>query len=78
VDVPIIATDLVIEPVVVGYGADIGTNATLLPGVRIGANSIVGAGAVVTEDVGDYAIVAGVPARFLRSRKSGVAAQPVV
>jgi len=77
-DAPIIATDLVIEPVRVGYGADIGTNATILPGVRIGANSIVGAGAVVTEDVPDYTIVAGVPARILRSRTAGVPTQPVV
>lgn len=69
IDVPIIATKLKIDPVVVGYGADIGTNATLLPGVHIGAHSIVGAGAVVTTDVPPYSIVAGVPARILRSRK---------
>ncbi|WP_263357927.1 acyltransferase [Acidicapsa ligni] len=69
IDVPIIATSLKIEQVVVGYGADIGTNATLLPGVRVGAHSIVGAGAVVTEDVPDYSVVAGVPARVIRYRK---------
>jgi acetyltransferase-like isoleucine patch superfamily enzyme len=69
IDVPIIATDLVIKPVVIGYGADIGTNATILPGVHVGAHSIVGAGAVVTHDVPEYAVVAGVPARFLHSRK---------
>jgi len=68
-DVPIIATSLVIKPVFVGFGADIGMNSAILPGVRIGANAIVGAGAVVTQDVPDFAIVAGVPARFLRSRK---------
>jgi acetyltransferase-like isoleucine patch superfamily enzyme len=67
-DVPIIATSLIIKPVVIGYGADIGTNATILPGVRVGANAIVGAGAVVTQDVPEYAIVAGVPARVLRFR----------
>ena len=69
VDVPIIATDLVIKPVVIGYGADIGMNASILPGVRVGSNAIVGAGAVVTQDVPDFAIVAGVPARILRSRE---------
>jgi acetyltransferase-like isoleucine patch superfamily enzyme len=69
VDAPIITTDLVIKPVVVGFGADIGMNASILPGVRIGANSIVGAGAVVTHDVPDYAIVAGVPARVIRDRR---------
>lgn len=68
VDVPIITTELSIEPVVIGYGADIGTNATILPGVRVGAHAIVGAGAVVTVDVPDYAIVAGVPAKILRYR----------
>jgi acetyltransferase-like isoleucine patch superfamily enzyme len=68
-DVPIIATSLIIKPVVIGYGADIGTNATILPGVRIGAQAIIGAGAVVTADVPDYAVAAGVPARVLRLRK---------
>ena len=69
VEVPIIQTDLVIKPVRVGAGADIGVNAVLLPGVHIGENAIVGAGAVVTKDVEPYAIVAGVPAKFLRSRR---------
>lgn len=69
IGVPIISTALVIKPVVVGFGADIGMNASILPGVRIGAHAIVGAGSVVTHDVEEYAIVAGVPARFLRSRR---------
>lgn len=66
---PIITTGLVIQPVTVRFGADIGMNASVLPGVQIGAHSIVGAGAVVTADVPAYAIVAGVPARFLRDRR---------
>jgi acetyltransferase-like isoleucine patch superfamily enzyme len=74
VDMPIIMTELKIAPVIVGYGADIGTNATLLPGVRVGAHSIVGAGAVVTSDIPDYAIAAGVPARVMRYRDTGRAA----
>jgi len=69
IEAPIIATGLVAKPVFVGFGADIGMNASILPGVRIGANSIVGAGAVVTRDVPEFAIVAGVPAKFLRSRR---------
>jgi acetyltransferase-like isoleucine patch superfamily enzyme len=67
--VPIIATELAIRPVIIGYGADIGTNATILPGVRVGANAIIGAGAVVTADVPEYAVVAGVPAKVIRFRQ---------
>jgi acetyltransferase-like isoleucine patch superfamily enzyme len=48
--------------------ADIGTRAVLLPGVTVGRGAIVGAGAVVTKDVAPYAIVAGVPAQFVRWR----------
>jgi acetyltransferase-like isoleucine patch superfamily enzyme len=69
-DIPIITTGLVIKPVSVGFGADVGMNASILPGVRIGAHSIVGAGSVVTHDVPDYAIAAGVPARVLRLRRN--------
>ena len=69
IDVPIIKTDLEIEAVKIETGADIGVNAVILPGVTIGKGSIVGAGAVVTKDVPPFAIVAGVPARFLRWRE---------
>jgi len=68
---PMIRTDLVVKPVRVGFAADIGMNASILPGVTIGAHAIVGAGAVVTRDVPDYAIVAGVPARVIRDRRDG-------
>jgi acetyltransferase-like isoleucine patch superfamily enzyme len=46
--------------------ASIGTSSTILCGVTIGENAIVGAGSVVTQDVPDNAVVAGNPARFLR------------
>lgn len=58
-----------IRPVVVGNDVWLGTRSILTPGVRIGDHAIVGAGAVVTKDVPDYAIVAGVPARFIRDRR---------
>lgn len=45
--------------------ASIGSNATIIAGIVIGESALVGAGAVVTHDVPDYAIVAGVPARVI-------------
>jgi len=45
--------------------ASIGSNATIMAGITIGEAALVGAGAVVTADVADYAIVAGVPARVI-------------
>ena len=49
---------------IVRKGASIGANATILPGITIGTNAMVGAGAVVTRDVPPYAIVVGNPARI--------------
>lgn len=54
-------------PIVVGSNVWIGSNSTILQGVTIGDNSIIAAGSVVTKDVPANAIVAGVPARFIRS-----------
>jgi len=45
--------------------ASLGSNATVIAGVTIGTNALVGAGSVVTKDVPDFAIVAGVPARVV-------------
>lgn len=67
-EIPLICTDLEIKPVRIGAEADIGTGAIILPGGVVGRGAIVGAGAVVTQEVAPYAIVAGVPARFLRWR----------
>lgn len=47
-------------------GASVGANATLLPGVVIGENAMIGAGAVVVKDVPDRAVVVGNPARIIR------------
>jgi UDP-2-acetamido-3-amino-2,3-dideoxy-glucuronate N-acetyltransferase len=52
---------------VVKRGASIGTSSTILCGVTIGENAIVGAGSVVTHDVPDNTIVAGNPARLMRN-----------
>ena len=58
--------DWKVVPTVVKKGASIGTSATILCGVTIGENAIVGAGSVVTKDVPSDTIVAGVPARVRR------------
>jgi len=52
-----------VEPTIVGRGATIGANATIVCGTRVGAHALVAAGAVVTRDVAPHAVVAGVPAR---------------
>ncbi|MGP9768030.1 acyltransferase [Halomonas sp. AOP13-D3-9] len=52
--------------ITVKQGASIGANATLLPGITIGTNSMVGAGAVVTQDVPENAVVVGNPAKVIR------------
>ncbi|MFZ4536994.1 acyltransferase [Propionivibrio sp.] len=57
--------DWEVIPTVVRKGASIGSNATIVAGVIIGVRALVGAGAVVTKDVPDYAIVAGVPATII-------------
>lgn len=67
-DVPVIQTDLDIKPVRIAAWADVGVNAVILPGVTVGRGAMIGAGAVVTEDVAPFSIVAGVPARFLKNR----------
>jgi acetyltransferase-like isoleucine patch superfamily enzyme len=54
------------EETLVRRRASIGTSATILCGVTVGENAIVGAGSVVTHDVPDGAVVAGNPARFIR------------
>lgn len=64
--------DWSVIPTRVRRHASIGSNATILPGVTIGHEALVGAGAVVTQDVPDFAIVAGVPAKIVGTTGSTV------
>lgn len=58
---------LVVSPIVIESNVWIGAGATILPGVTIGENSVVAAGAVVTKDVPPNTIVGGVPAKFIKN-----------
>lgn len=59
-------TDWRCTPTLVKRRASIGSGATVLCGVTVGQGAIVGAGSVVTDDVPDWAVVAGNPARLIR------------
>ena len=56
------------KPIIVGNDVWIGGHVIVFPGVHIGNGAIIGAGAVVTKDVPDFAIVGGNPARVIRFR----------
>lgn len=56
-------------PVVIGDGAYTGTGAIILPGVTIGEQSVIGAGAVVTKDVPHHTLAVGVPAKGVKTYK---------
>lgn len=58
-------------PIHIGDDVWIGARVVILPGVKIGSHCIVGAGAIVTKNVPDYAIVGGNPAKIIRMRNEG-------
>jgi serine acetyltransferase len=67
-DTPIGRQAPVNKPVEIGAGSWLGAGAIVLPGARIGRNVVVAAGSVVRGEVPDHSVVAGVPARVVRSR----------
>lgn len=67
-EVPILYTNQEYKQVIIEYGVDIGTGSVILPGVTIGRNSIIGAGAVVTKSVPPFSVAVGIPAKVIRSR----------
>jgi len=70
------AKDWFCLPTTIRRRASIGSNATILGGVEVGAGALVGAGAVVTHDVPEYAIVAGVPAKQIGDVRTLTPAAP--
>ncbi len=67
-DVPILFSRLEMAETIVEDDCDLGVGSIIMPGVRVGRGSQVGAGAVVTKDVEPYSVVAGIPARLLKKR----------
>jgi galactoside O-acetyltransferase len=67
-DIPISSQGLEGEEIIIEDGVWIGAHCVVLPGIRLGRGCIVGAGAVVTKDVGPGEIVGGVPAKTLGKR----------
>lgn len=67
-EAPIYKNSLVFKKVRIKDNVWIGTNAVILPGVKVGRNAIIGAGAVVTKDVGENDIVIGIPAESISNR----------
>lgn len=57
-----------VQMVVLGNDVWVGHGAILLPGVRVGDGAVIGAGAVVTHDIGPYEVAVGVPARVIKRR----------
>jgi len=57
------------EPIVIGGDVWIGRGACILPGVRIGNGAVIGANSVVTRDIPEFAIAAGMPAQVIRQRQ---------
>lgn len=68
-DIPILFSKIKFEDVVIEDDCDIGVGATILPGVKLGKGTQVGAGSVVVESTNSYSVVAGVPAKIIRSRR---------
>jgi maltose O-acetyltransferase len=67
-DIPIRMQDEIFGYIEIGHDVWIGVNVVVLPNIKIGNHAIIGAGSVVTKDVPEWAIVAGVPAKLIKFR----------
>lgn len=68
-DIPMGQQGMRVSEVIIGNDVWIGMRVVIMPGVRIGIGVVIGAGAAVTKDVPDYAVVGGVSARIIKFRK---------
>ena len=70
ISIPIALQPIICETVKIGNDVWLGANVIITPGVTIGDHVIVAAGAVVTKDVPDYALIGGVPAKIIKYRNT--------
>lgn len=72
-DVPIIEQARPSRGIAIGPNCWLGSGVTVLDGVAVGQDAVIGANSVVTKDVGDFVVVAGSPATTIRRRRAGIA-----